>query len=193
LEHIATVDSTVSVQTEKPVGATISISTNVVSSVIKQSLNTKFNYVDALSAGINWQNSAFPAHVSNFYGQSATYDLQFLFQGFVNIVDQNNQPIPPSKVIFYCVGTNTEQVAFASQPDLATEEAVSLEVVLSTNSIVVQWPSYAANYQLETTTNLANDSWTTISLPTPIQAGPFLQVTFPVTNSCAFFRLQQIN
>jgi hypothetical protein len=175
-----------------PFGVTVPISTSVVSGVFKEGLNSPFTLNCALSTAEDWQNSAM--YVGH-YNQPATYDLQYLAQGFVNIVDQNNQPIPTSKLRFVYVNKNntTQQVGAPIQPDMTIEEAVSLQAISGTNSLVLQWPAYASNYQLETTTNLAGNSWTTNSLPTPVQSGPFLQVTVATTNSSALFRLVQTN
>lgn len=165
----------------------VSISTNILGSTVTQALNTVFQTDNFLHAYNAWANNG------GYYSQPASYDLRYLFQGFVNIVDQSNQPIPPSKLIFWCVnpGDTTQRVPFASATDLANETTVSLQAIPGTNSLTLQWPSYATNYQLETTTNLANGSWGTNSLPPPVVSGPFLQVTVPTTNAAAFFRLQQ--
>jgi hypothetical protein len=180
--------------------STIAVSANYLGKVVTTGLNSKFTLENALGGQAQWVNSMTvdTGNPNTYFNTSYTlpdgFDLQYLFQGFVNIVDQNNQPIRASKLIFYCVNsTNTaERIAFAGQPDLTIEEAVSLEVIPGTNSLVLQWPSYATNYELETSTNLAG-GWCTNSLPSPVQSGPFLQVTVPTTNSAAFFRLLQTN
>ena len=125
----------------------------------------------------------------------SSFDLRYYFQGFVNIVDQNGQPIPASKLIFWCVNPNdtTQKISFASQPDLTIEQAVTLTAIPGTGSLTLQWPSYASNYQLQTTPALGNAAWSTNGLPAPVVSGPFLQVTVPATNAAAFFRLLQTN
>lgn len=186
----------------------IAVSTNIVSNSnlivgneTTATLNTVFQYEDALWGGADWDNIASvaePDPINDYvvnYTVPCAYDLRYIFQGFVNIVDQNNQPIPPNKLKFLCVNPNdtTQQVQFASQPDQTIEQAIWLAAVPGTNSLVLQWPSYASNYQLEMTTNLTSASWNTNSLPMPVVSGPFLQVTVPATNASAFFRLIQNN
>jgi hypothetical protein len=169
---------------------TIPLTTNIVSTVFNESLNRPFQIPFHLYAVVNWDNAGEPLSSS-----AAAYDLQHIFQGYVNIVDQNGQPIPPSKLLFLCVNPNapndpTQQLVSPTTPDLTIEEAVSLQAIPGSNSLVLQWPAYASNYQLQTSTNLLTFSWTTNSLPAPVQSGPFLQVIIPTTNGCAFFRLQ---
>lgn len=186
----------------------IALSTNIVSNsnVIvgnetTATLNTIFQYEDYIGGGADWDNItwvAAPDPVNDYevnYTVPCAYDLRYIFQGFVNMVDQNNQPIPPNKLKFLCVNPNdtAQQVQFASQPDQTTEQAIWLTAVPGTNSIVLQWPSYAGNYQLETAASLASAYWNTNSLPAPVVSGPFLQVTVPATNAAAFFRLIQSN
>lgn len=181
---------------DDPANYTISISSNVVTSVTTVPLNQKFSPSELLQAGVNWDNFFLVNPALNPQpGNRSSFDLRFYFRGFVNIVDQNGQPIPANKLIFWCVNSNdtTQRIPFASQPDLAIEQAITLTAIPGTGSLTLQWPSYATNYQLQTTPGLGNAVWTTNGLPAPVVSGPFLQVTVPTTNAAAFFRLLQIN
>jgi hypothetical protein len=173
-------------------GFSISISTNVISTVNTQVLNNIFQLTYELASTVYWENDT---SYEGYYGQPSTFDLQYYLNGYTNIVDQNNQPIPPSKLLFLFVNPNdtSQNLGSPITPDLSIEESVSLEAIPGTNGLVIQWPSYATNYQLETTTNLVNNSWATNSLPSPVQSGPFLQAIISTTNSCSFFRLIQMN
>jgi hypothetical protein len=124
-----------------------------------------------------------------------SYNATFYFAGYTNIVDQNNQPVPRNKLIFWCVSTNspTNLVGIPPQPDLSIKETVPLQTIPGTNSCTIQWPLYGSDYQLQMANDLQSDIWTTNSLPPPVQNGPFLQVTIPTMNSRAFFRLLKTN
>jgi hypothetical protein len=187
---------------------TYSISTYALSQVMTVPIDQTTTVGDnQLSAAVRWDSPAEILTNANYlyygnmsystenYAPPCSYNVSFYFAGYTNIVDQNNQPVPSNKLIFWCVATNnaTNLVAMPIQPDLSTEEAVALQAIPGTNSLTLQWPLYASNYQLQMASDLLSGTWTTNSLPPPVQAGPYLQVTVPATNSCAFFRLLQTN
>jgi hypothetical protein len=161
----------------------IPINSQVLSDVFTESLNTKFQVQYFLSGGSDEWGHGEP---------TSTADVRLIPNGFVNVVDQNGQSFPPGKVVFEYYNENNpnESIAVPNPANLAGTPPVLLSANLGTNGLVIQWPSYVTNYQLETTTNLVNASWTTNSLLTPMVSGPFLQVNVPTTNAAAFFRLQ---
>lgn len=141
-------------------------------------------------------------NASDFYGYDASwtqpnsYNISSYSLGFTNIVDQSNNPVPPNKLVFWVVDPNSTNAAAAMplQSSLsAQQQFVSLQAIPSTNGLTIQWPLYASNFQLQTTGDLLNGAWKTNSLPAPIQTGPFLQVSVPMTNCASFFRLVQTN
>ena len=64
-----------------------------------------------------------------------------------------------------------------------------LQITPAGTNVVLTWPADATSYHLETTTSLAPaSSWITVPNP-PTVIGPTNQVTLPVSNPRAFFRL----
>ena len=173
---------------------TASLSTKFLSPIFREALNVPFGISYTLSGQANWVNENPYNDASTYDGVPGTYNLQYLPQGFVNIVDQNGQPIPTGKLLFLYVNPNdtTQQVDAPINPTSATY-AVSLVAILETNSLVLQWPAYTSNYVLQMTPGLVNATWNTNCLPSPVLNGSFLQVTVRATNACAFFRLLQTN
>lgn len=130
------------------------------------------------------------------YTQPDLYNVSCYFSGITNVVDQNNNPVPLNKLYLWWVDpANTNMgIGMPAQSDLSVpQQFVSLQVISATNGLTMQWPLYGSNFQLQTTSDLLNGVWTTNALPVPIQAGPFLQVTVPMTNNASFFRLVQTN
>ncbi|HTV40753.1 MAG TPA: hypothetical protein VMF08_09270 [Candidatus Sulfotelmatobacter sp.] len=135
------------------------------------------------------------------YGPATSYNVSCSFLYFTNIVDQSNNPVSITNLIFYCVDPNdTSNLWYTlgrpgphSTPlppyTIEPPPMLTLQAYPSGNSLIIQWPLYASNFQLQKACNLTTGEWTTNCLPAPVQVGPFLQVTVPMTNSCAFFRL----
>jgi hypothetical protein len=67
-----------------------------------------------------------------------------------------------------------------------------LSIAQSGNDIVLSWPAYAAGFNIQTCAAArgTNAIWTTLpGSPAPVLANDNYQITLPVTNQTAFYRL----
>lgn len=65
---------------------------------------------------------------------------------------------------------------------------VTLEVSNSGSGITLSWPSWAAGFALQSTTNLSKSAWTPVTKP-PVLANDRWSLMTPPTNSLIFYRL----
>lgn len=72
---------------------------------------------------------------------------------------------------------------------LLSGAAPSLTITRSNQTVIVSWPDAAGGYQLESTTNLLVDSWTTVPV-VPVTNGGSASVTVPITGARQFIRLR---
>jgi hypothetical protein len=78
----------------------------------------------------------------------------------------------------------------AVSPPLAVNAAPRLGITLTGNKVVISWPTSAAGYNLETTTNLSAGNWGGISNGI-ITVGANYAFTNSSSGKTAFFRLKQ--
>ena len=78
----------------------------------------------------------------------------------------------------------------AVSPPLAANAAPRLGITLTGNKVVISWPTSAASYALETTTNLSAANWGGISNGI-VTAGANYVFTNSISTKPAFFRLKQ--
>lgn len=71
-----------------------------------------------------------------------------------------------------------------------TEVGVKMAIVLSGNNMILTWPTNAAGYTLQSTTNLSTAIWTTNS-SVPVVVNGQNTVTNPITGTRKFYRLSQ--
>jgi phospholipase C len=69
-------------------------------------------------------------------------------------------------------------------------EALTLAVNLSSANLFLSYPSWAANYALESSTNLASGTWLPVDTQSTNIANRLL-VTLPISRSAAYFRLKK--
>jgi len=67
---------------------------------------------------------------------------------------------------------------------------VRLEQSLTGGIMSLNWPSYAAGYKLESTTNLASLNWVSTNSTPVISEGRY-ETTLTATNSAHYFRLRR--
>jgi hypothetical protein len=86
---------------------------------------------------------------------------------------------------------DSDGAAFASASQVITvAEPPFLTIALTGNQVVLEWPTNAGNYALQTTTNLnSQPNWTAVT-NTPAIIGTSNAVTLPITNAVQFFILQ---
>jgi hypothetical protein len=63
-----------------------------------------------------------------------------------------------------------------------------LSIGASPGNTILSWPANEPTFQLQSSTNLTQGTWTTITT-TPVQNGDRLEVTLPTTPATQFFRL----
>ena len=79
--------------------------------------------------------------------------------------------------------------SFALGPNLLLTD-LKLSCVSSGHQMVVSWPTNAASFNLQTTSNLSNPGWHPVP-GTPQPAGKVYQLALPPTNAIQYFRLSQ--
>lgn len=72
----------------------------------------------------------------------------------------------------------------------ASVPAPQVSVLLSGNQVLLSWPTSAAGYILESSTNLLSDTWTVVTT-TPSISGDEYVVTNAASRTAGFFRLQK--
>jgi glucuronoarabinoxylan endo-1,4-beta-xylanase len=65
----------------------------------------------------------------------------------------------------------------------------SVNMTLTQSNLTLTWPLNFAGFTLESSTNLAADSWRAVSVPGPRIIGTNYQLVLPATNTLQFFRL----
>ena len=95
-------------------------------------------------------------------------------------------------------GTNTLEIVVTNTGDLtgfrcqlsATDTPLSLGIQPEGTNLLVHWPTHSPCHLLESTTNLANQSWVTY-LTAPTNLNDRFEATFPLEDSARFFRLRR--
>jgi formylglycine-generating enzyme required for sulfatase activity len=75
------------------------------------------------------------------------------------------------------------------QPAWVPAAGFKLSIAPSGNKVVVTWPTNAANYVLQSTTNLSLANWQIITNPLPVVVSTNNSVTYTNNSSARFFRL----
>jgi hypothetical protein len=79
--------------------------------------------------------------------------------------------------------------AYSSERDVITPPKPSLTIFAQTNKVILTWPAWATNYQLQTSTNLAAGIWA-VQSGTAANNGSEPSFTLSPTNNSRYFRLQ---
>jgi hypothetical protein len=83
---------------------------------------------------------------------------------------------------------------YAAGPDELPAGALALSITQVGNSIVLSWPGSAVGYAVQTTATLGTGTaWGALPrAPTPVLSNDNYQLTLPVTNQAAFYRLSNL-
>jgi phospholipase C len=70
-------------------------------------------------------------------------------------------------------------------------QPLQLRAFLNSGNLFLMYPTWATGYSLETCSNLASSTWTTILGSSQTNSGDFTIVTLPLTSNAAYFRLRK--
>ena len=123
-------------------------------------------------------------------GLSSPFGLAFDSQG--NIFEADNGTGQINEFKKYVDGTvNSTPVVFATGLGAPTLFAFQfappppLNIASAGNQVVIYWPAWAANYTLQTSTNMSSPNWVRV-----VEGTSIVGVTVTNSSPAAFFRLQ---
>jgi hypothetical protein len=145
--------------------------------------NTSRLYIDGVLVGTRTAPMPLSAmngqDVNNWLGRSQ-FVADAYWGGKYNEVRLYSGAMTPSQV----------QASFAAGPDAIAGNAPSLTTQVSGKNLTISWPASATGYALESSSTLGTGAaWTAVGGAT--QVGNNMQVTVPIGNGNAFYRLKK--
>jgi hypothetical protein len=146
-----------------------------------QDVNLQSSGYAAILEVITNLNAGSPEFSVNSYG--ASVDTQYPF-GFTNFLSQG------ATVDFADVGVGGDVHCLSSGLNVVIKllSPLLLNIVPLDNAVLLTWPTNAAGFTLQSTTNLSSAVWST-NLPAPVVVNGQFTVTNPISGTQQFFRL----
>ncbi len=112
------------------------------------------------------------------------------FMGTIDEVALYDRPLRAAEIKSICdAGSAGKCVRIASKEPLSGVLAPSLSITIAGDEIVLSWPAAASNFQLESSSDLSGNDWST-EPGLIVQKGTNLTVALPIASVSHFYRLK---